>query len=305
MHTAVIDPPALAGATRTYVDLPAHDDVGPGLRMHVVTAGHGPPLLLLHGAPQNHLVWAGLIGRYAEHYRVVCPDLRGAGWTDAPGRGYDPASLVADLKRLMAVHHITRARVVAHDWSAVVAFLLATDEPGLIERLVILSIPDLFVRPDARVLRLLISGWFNLVLPLPVVGPLAVRRWPRLVDHMQSLTGSARAGSPLPYADVDRLLLRHPARARDLCRLYRATIVPVLVGLVLGRYRRRYLAVPTLQLIGQEDPAALLMRMGRYPGRAAALESQTIPGAGHFLVDEAPDEVFERSMRFLAADADT
>jgi pimeloyl-ACP methyl ester carboxylesterase len=292
-------PPVLAGVTREFVDLPPSRD-GRSLRMHVATAGEGPPLLLLHGAPQNHLEWSQLIARYAEHFRVICPDLRGAGWTDAPGRGYDPASLTADLTGLLAVYDVQRVSMIAHDWSAIIAFLMATDHPDMIDRLVILSIPDLFVRVDTRVVRLLAQGWFDLVLPLPVVGPAAVRGGRQAtLRYMQSLTGSAYGNAQLPHADLDRRLLRDARRARDLCRLYRHTIVPALVGLTTGRYRHRRLSVPTLQLIGDEDPAALLMRMGRHEGRASSLESQVISGAGHFLVDEAGDEVFQRSMQFL------
>lgn len=296
------DLPLLPGTTDELIELPARSGT-PGLRMHVVGAGEGPPLLLLHGAPQCHLLWAELLPRYAEHFRVLCPDLRGAGGTDAPGRGYSPPSLVEDLRALLDAQGIERVRIVAHDWSALIALLLAMQEPRRVERLVILSIPDLFVRPDARVLRLLASGWFQLALCLPLLGPLAVRGGrQRLLRHMQSLTGPSFTG-PLPFADLDRALLRDPHRARDLCRLYRRTIMPTLLGLIVGRYRSLRLEVPTLQLMGEADPAALLLRMRRFPGRTTDLHSERIPGAGHFLVDEAGAEVLARTLPFLGVTA--
>lgn len=290
-------PPQLAGVTREWIELPARG--GRSLRMHVVTAGQGPALLLLHGAPQTHLIWAPLISRYAEHFRVICPDLRGAGWTEAPDRGYDPASLRQDLKDLMTAYDLAQTLVVAHDWSAIIAFFLATDEPARVSRLVIVSIPDLFVQPNARVVGLMRQGWYNLILPVPFLGMALVRGGnQRLLRYLQTLTGRDFQHA-LPFADLDRELLRDRQRARALSRLYRHTIVPSLLGLITGRFRHRYLEVPTLQLMGADDPAATLMQMGRHVGRAAALESQLIAGAGHFLIDEAPDAVFERTMRFL------
>jgi pimeloyl-ACP methyl ester carboxylesterase len=299
MDVQTVEVPTLPGTTRDYLELPARRG-GRTFRMHVVAAGEGPALLLLHGAPQNHLVWADLLPRYAEHYRVICPDLRGAGWTEAPGSGYDPAALIEDLRGILRAYGLSRVRIIAHDWSAIIAFLLATDEPHLVEQLVILSVPDLFVVPDARVLRLMARGWFELVLPLPVIGPAAVRGGRQgMLRYMQSVTGSAFGDAGLPHAELDRRLLRDRRRARDLCRLYRGTIVPALIGLMAGRHRHRFLSTPTLQLMGADDPAALLLSMGRRPGRTAALERQQIPGAGHYLIDEAGDEVFRRTAGFF------
>jgi len=269
------------------------------LRMHVVTAGQGPPLLLLHGAPQNHLAWEALIHRYAQHFRVICPDLRGAGWTDAPKDGYDPASLMSDLKALLEHYGVSKVRIVAHDWSAIVAFMLAIRQPELVEALVIISIPDLFVKPDFRVIKLLKAGWFELVLPLPIIGALATRSGRQsMLKYMFTLTGSTYSG-PVPHTDLYLQLLREPARARALSRLYRATIVPTLIGLVLGRYRKMSLQVPTLQIFGDEDPAANLMNMGRHQGRSRTLHFERVPGAGHFVLDEAPNEVLLRTVSFF------
>ena len=71
--------PVLKGVEHRFVDLP-------GLRMHVAEAGSGRPLLLLHGFPQHWWEWRKVIPELAQHYRVIVPDLRGAGWTDAPPR---------------------------------------------------------------------------------------------------------------------------------------------------------------------------------------------------------------------------
>jgi hypothetical protein len=86
--------PVLKGVEHHFVDLP-------GLRMHVAEAGSGRPLLLLHGFPQHWWEWRKVIPRLAEQFRVICPDLRGAGWTDAPRRGYTRDQLLADIVALL------------------------------------------------------------------------------------------------------------------------------------------------------------------------------------------------------------
>src|SRR5919106_1697015 len=64
-----------------------------GLRMHVAEAGDGDPVVMLHGWPQHWYEWRHLIPPLAAQYRVICPDLRGLGWTDAPPRGYEKENL--------------------------------------------------------------------------------------------------------------------------------------------------------------------------------------------------------------------
>ncbi|MCW2564729.1 MAG: putative hydrolase or acyltransferase of alpha/beta superfamily, partial [Mycobacterium sp.] len=86
--------PQLDGVEHRFLDLP-------GLRMHVAEAGSGEPLLLLHGFPQHWWAWRKVIPALAERYRVICPDLRGAGWTDAPADGYTSDQLTADILGLL------------------------------------------------------------------------------------------------------------------------------------------------------------------------------------------------------------
>lgn len=71
-----------------------------GLRMHVAEAGVGEPLVLLHTSFEHWYAWRGVLPRLAERYHVICPDLRGCGWTDAPGDGNRAAPAVACLKRV-------------------------------------------------------------------------------------------------------------------------------------------------------------------------------------------------------------
>ena len=73
-----------------------------GLRMHVTEAGAGAPVLLLHGFPQSSREWARVMTALAPRAHLIAPDLRGAGRTDAPTAGYDPATVARDILALLA-----------------------------------------------------------------------------------------------------------------------------------------------------------------------------------------------------------
>ena len=97
--------PALDGVRHRFVQLP-------GLRVHVAEAGAGEPLVLLHGFPQHWWGWRKVLPALAEHYRVIAPDLRGAGWTEAPRHGYTEEQLVSDVIGLLDALEVHRGQLV-------------------------------------------------------------------------------------------------------------------------------------------------------------------------------------------------
>ena len=111
-----------------------------GLRVHIAEAGSGDPLVMQHGWPQHWLAWSKLIPRLAESYRVICPDLRGLGWTDAPPTGYEKEQLASDLLALLDALELERVRLVGHDWGGFAAFLACLRAPERFERFCCLGI---------------------------------------------------------------------------------------------------------------------------------------------------------------------
>ena len=100
-----------------------------GLNWHLAEAGSGEPMLMLHGWPQHWYMWRYQIPYLAQHYAVICPDLRGFGWSDAPATGYEKEQLVDDIIALLDTLKLKRIRLMAHDWGGWVAFLLCLRQP--------------------------------------------------------------------------------------------------------------------------------------------------------------------------------
>jgi pimeloyl-ACP methyl ester carboxylesterase len=107
----------------------AHHRINVGeVALHYVTAGSGPPLVLIHGFPQTWHEWRSLIDRLAGRFTIIAPDLRGIGARPGPSTGYDKHSLAADVRAIVAAEcGDTPALVCGHDLGAFVAFAYALD----------------------------------------------------------------------------------------------------------------------------------------------------------------------------------
>src|SRR4051794_39758643 len=137
-------PPPLDGVVHVDVEVD-------GTRWHVATAGApgAAPILLLHGWPQHWWAWRHIIPGLAPDHRVLAPDLRGFGWSDAPDGRYSKMGLARDVERLLDVLGVERCTLVGHDWGALVGFLTAIRAPERVERLVALSNIQPWFRPGA------------------------------------------------------------------------------------------------------------------------------------------------------------
>lgn len=109
--------------------------------LHYVTAGEGPPVVLLHGWPQTWWEWRKVIPALAQHYTVIAPDLRGLGDSSRPAEGYDKKTVADDIWRLVngTLGH-DAFFLVGHDWGGPTAYALAAAHPQAVRRLVILDV---------------------------------------------------------------------------------------------------------------------------------------------------------------------
>ena len=265
-------------------------DIG-GLRVHYAEAGSGDPLVLLHGWPQHWWAWRHLIEPLAERYRVICPDIRGLGWSEAPPGGYSWRELAADLVGLLDVLGIERARLVGHDWGCVVGYRACLHWPDRFERFVPMGGVHAWTASGARP-RVILRPWHIYLYAL--VGPSAT--WLGVPEN--SLRAWRHVGSFTPE-EMQIYLgpLRRPGSARATFRFDRNVVTHEIPWFV-RHHRALRLRVPTLHLNGQHDP--LTRRVPHsYHRYADDMRLQIVPGAGHFLAEERPAAVLDRLLDFL------
>ena len=273
-----------------------------GLRMHVTDAGEGDPVLLLHGFPESSREWAPVMTALSGRARLIAPDLRGAGDTDAPRDGYDSETVQRDIIALLDELGLDRVDLAAHDWGAIVGFDLCLTHPERVRRYVAVAVPAPYLRMNRGLalglMKALPHLWFQWAVAAPGLGPaLLARGRQRLAHHILH----AFQVRPKPEGDETAYLraLAEPARARAASKLYRNLILPAFMKAVNGSYRGHVLSTPTLVLFGADDRLLPKDALEVSPEDAPHTSLQFVPGGGHYLVDENPDEVARRIADFL------
>jgi pimeloyl-ACP methyl ester carboxylesterase len=281
------DIPHVAGVEHEFIN-------AGGLRTHVALAGEGDPVVLLHGWPQHWYLWRDVIPSVAPHARVICPDLRGFGWTDVPKRGYEKGQLKRDVLALLDALGLERVTLAGHDWGGYVGFLLALEHPERIERLVALNVLPPW---RSRTLRPALDAWRFLYMPVLATRGLGGGA----LGRRFAASGLRDAG--LGPAEVDAFVARlHGERGRASERLYRS-FLRELPTLVRGRYSASELSVPTRLIFGCRDPVLTTRAVEDCAAQSDRIELQLVPDAGHFVVDEKPELVADALLTALAAAA--
>src|SRR5687767_669988 len=111
------------------------------LRQHAVIGGNGPPLLLVHGWPENWYAWRFLMPALAKNYTVIAVDQRGIGLSEKTRGGYDAGTLARDLAELMTALGHRRFAVLGHDTGMVISYALAADHRARVVRLAVAEVP--------------------------------------------------------------------------------------------------------------------------------------------------------------------
>ena len=269
-------------------------DVG-GIAIHIAEAGSGPPILLLHGWPQHWFAWRKVAPALAVDHRVICPDLRGFGWSDAPPGAYDKATLGEDMIGLLDALGLDRVDLIAHDWGAWIGFLLCLDHPERFAHYLALNMytpwPD---PPSPRAIAVLVRLWYQAALATPVLGHALIR-------HTRFVAAMITTGAVHPEAwthdelDVFIASVRPPARTKASVRLYRTFLVRELWPFVRGQFNGRRLTVPTLLLHGTHDLAVDHRALGQWQAHADDMDVELREDSGHFIAEELPDVVVARA----------
>ena len=265
------------------------------LSMHVARAGEeGPPLVLLHGWPQHWCAWRHVIPRFAERYRVICPDLRGLGWTEAPAGDYGDENLASDVLALLDALELRRVFLIGHDWGLQAGIRLCLREPDRVERFVALNDVHPWSRPSLRDTLDVWRLWYIVLLAAPAAGGWLLRNRPGFV-RLLIRSWSERNVWTKQELDSFALRLSEPSRARASVQYYRTLLRELPV--VAGRYRDRTLHTPTLLLFGADDGVVRPHQLHGYEEHAEDMRVELIPGVGHFTAEEAPDLVVDRALK--------
>jgi len=286
-----IDLPDVPGVRHRYLTVR-------GARLHVAEAGDGdaPAVLLLHGFPQHWYAWRGVIGPLARERHVIALDFRGFGWSEATAGGYSTAARVRDVLGVMDELGIDRADIVGHDWGALVAFHLALEHPGRVDRLVSISMVHLWplqrhLAPNAW------RWWVTALFEWPVLGAWMLRRRPRVTGWLLARDAARPGVWTRSLREAYSSPASQPTRARAGQRLH-AHLVLGMPRLLFGRNRKRPFVVPTLVVGGRSDALVPPAVLAVPAARAGVIGVRTVNG-GHFVLDESPDEVAEAVLDHL------
>ena len=117
----------------------AKDAEAGGVRLHYLTAGQGPAVILLHGYTETSRMWRPIVPKLAEHHRVIAPDLPGIGDSAIPADGLDMKTAAVRIHALARILGIEKAEVVGHDIGLMVAYAYAAQFPAETEKLVVMD----------------------------------------------------------------------------------------------------------------------------------------------------------------------
>jgi len=277
-----------------------------GARFHVAEQGNGPLVLLLHGFPQFWWAWRHQLGALANAgYRAVALDLRGYGASDKPPRGYDTWTSTRDVASLVRSLGEESAVIVGHGWGGWVAWSMPALQGSVTRGVATLSMPHprVFRRAAIRVRGQVPTTSFLLGLQRPFVPERQMTLNGGFVQRVLREWASPEGIWPSPeeearYSEAMALPFVAHSAAEYYRWLVRSQFRPD--GWRFARQVSEPIQVPVLQLHGDRDPAiAPRCTEGCEAFVAAGFERQVVPGAGHFLPEEAAEEVSARMLDWL------
>jgi pimeloyl-ACP methyl ester carboxylesterase len=264
-----------------------------GIRLHYLAAGSGDPVILLHGYAQTSHMWRPLIAELAKTHLVIAPDLRGFGDSAKPATGYDKATMAEDIHALAVSLDLEHVGVAGHDIGLMVAYAYAAQHPAEVDRIALMDafLPGVGDWTQVWLLRDLWHFHFYGETPLALV----TGRERIYLEHFWNDFAADRTHS---VSEADRQLYAaayaQPGAMAAGMEVFRAFEQDAAD---FAAFAETKLSMPMLVLTGEKASGEFLITQGRLV--AEDVEGVVIAGSGHWLIDEAPDQVIPPLVAFF------
>lgn len=276
----------------------AHADLG-DVRLHYVTTGSGPTVVLLHGWPQTWYMWRDVMPGLARRYRVIAPDLRGLGDSSRPAEGYDKKTVSNDVWRL--VHDVLGVEaffLVGHDWGGPTAFSLAAQHRDAVRRLAIFDVPV----PGDGTPVFFDNRWHHgLHWEADLPEALTAGREDVYLGHFYRKWGARPDAIPEEAQREYLRTYRQPGAMRSGFSFYRAMRQDVKDNeafLAAGK-----LQMPVLCWGGATGRGRGPLALESWRRVASDVRGGVAEGCGHWIPEERPDWVVEQLLAFFGEEA--
>jgi len=264
-----------------------------GTRLHYLIGGKGSPVVLLHGFAETGHMWLPIMPLLAKSHTVVVPDLRGAGESGKPDTGYDKKTMAVDIHELTRSLKFDRATIVGHDIGLMVAYAYAAQFPQETDRLVLMDafLPGIGNWKDVWLMRDLWHFHFYGETPLALVKG----RERIYLEHFWNDFAADRSHS-VPEADrqIYARAFAQPGAIHAGFEYFRNFERDAQEFAQLGAAR---LAMPVLVLTGEKASGEFLIEQARMV--ATDVQGVVIKGSGHWLMEEAQDQVIPQLVGFI------
>jgi len=264
-----------------------------GVKIHYLISGQGDPVVLLHGYAQTSHMWRTLIPELARTHTVIAPDLRGLGESSKPEGGYDKKTMAQDIRALVASLGYGRVAIAGHDIGLMVAYAFAAQYPDEVVRIALMDafLPGVGDWTKVWLLRDLWHFHFYGKTPLALVEG-------RERIYFEHFWNDFAADPVHSVCEADRQVYAaayaQPGGMRAGFEVFRAFEQDAAD---FAGFSKTKLKMPMLVLTGEKASGQFLIDQGRIV--AENVEGVVVKGAGHWLIDEAPDQVIPKLVAFF------
>jgi pimeloyl-ACP methyl ester carboxylesterase len=272
-----------------------------GTTYHYVTGGSGPPMILIHGFPQNWAEWRFVMPELAKHFTVYAVDMKGSGGSDkpfgdVPGAGYDKKTLAKELAGLMRTLGHEKIHVVGHDIGGMVAYAWAATLPETVDRVAIMDVPLLGtaifdqIRQDPR-------AWHFSFQAVPELPEQLVAGQERLyaTHFIKSLLANQAAFTERDFDDIGKNLAE-PGNLRGAFEYYRAFPQDTKDNAELLKMQ---LTMPVLAVNGGVMSGGQPFEQQMLQPHAVNVTAAVMSNSGHWITEENPNELAEKLIAFF------